>query len=146
MAALVFLSDMQKKNLIKEVEGGFWMRLQSSQESDIVKHGIPLNHSNWNFNVDCRIVILNIINLFCVIDVKIVKYLPDLKGLDQPTIAIVTSLFCEKIAVDAMIEEKITYVKYKTEGYVLIIKWCLMKVLIIRWCLMKDEFQLYCQA
>lgn len=122
MAALVFLSDMQKKNLIKEVEGGFWMRLQSSQESDIVKHGIPLNYSNRNFNVDCRIVILNIINLFCVIDVKIVKYLPDLKGLDQPTIAIVTSLFCEKIAVDAMIEEKITYVKYKTEGYVLIIK------------------------
>lgn len=122
MAALVFLSDMQKKNLIKEVEGGFWMRLQSSQESDIVKHGIPLNYSNRNFNVDCRIVILNIINLLCVIDVKIVKYLPDLKGLDQPTIAIVTSLFCEKIAVDAMIEEKITYVKYKTEGYVLIIK------------------------
>lgn len=122
MAALVFLSDMQKKNLIKEVEGGFWMRLQSSQESDIVKHGIPFNYSNRNFNVDCRIVILNIINLLCVIDVKIVKYLPDLKGLDQPTIAIVTSLFCEKIAVDAMIEEKITYVKYKTEGYVLIIK------------------------
>lgn len=32
--------------------------------------------------------------------------------------AIVTSLFCEKVAVDAMIEEKTTYVKYKTEGEV----------------------------
>lgn len=40
MAALVFLSDMQKKNLIKEVEGGYWMRLQKSQESEIIKHGL----------------------------------------------------------------------------------------------------------
>lgn len=39
MAALVFLSDMQKKQLIKEVEGGFWMRLQRSQETDAVSHG-----------------------------------------------------------------------------------------------------------
>lgn len=40
MAALVFLSAMQKKNLIKEVEGGYWMRLQKSQESEIIKHGL----------------------------------------------------------------------------------------------------------
>lgn len=87
MVALVFLSDMQKKNLIKEVEGGYWMRLQKSQESEIIKH-----------------------------EVKIVKHMPELKASEQPTIAIVTSLFCEKVAVDAMIEEKTTYVKYKTEG------------------------------
>lgn len=51
-----------------------------------------------------------------ILEVKIVKHMPELKASEQPTIAIVTSLFCEKEAVDAMIEEKTTYVKYKTEG------------------------------
>jgi len=34
----------------------------------------------------------------------------------QPTIAIITSLYCEKLAVDALIDDKITFVKCKTEG------------------------------
>lgn len=51
-----------------------------------------------------------------ILEVKIVKHMPELKASEQPTITIVTSLFCEKVAVDAMIEEKTTYVKYKTEG------------------------------
>ena len=42
--------------------------------------------------------------------------LPVLKGRDIPTIAVVTSLYCEKLAVDAMMEHKVSYVKYKTEG------------------------------
>lgn len=54
--------------------------------------------------------------LMNILEVKIVKHMPELKASEQPTIAIVTSLFCEKVAVDAMIEEKTTYVKYKTEG------------------------------
>lgn len=38
-----------------------------------------------------------------ILEVKIVKHMPELKASEQPTIAIVTSLFCEKVAVDAMI-------------------------------------------
>ena len=48
--------------------------------------------------------------------IKVVDNLPVLKGRDIPTIAIVTSLYCEKLAVDAMMEHKVSYVKYKTEG------------------------------
>jgi len=35
---------------------------------------------------------------------------------NQPTIAIITANYCEKMAVDAMMENKTTYVKYKTGG------------------------------
>lgn len=59
---------------------------------------------------------LSVCILMNILEVKIVKHMPELKASEQPTIAIVTSLFCEKVAVDAMIEEKTTYVKYKTEG------------------------------
>lgn len=34
----------------------------------------------------------------------------------QPTIAIITANYCEKLAVDAMMENKTTYVKFKTGG------------------------------
>lgn len=49
-------------------------------------------------------------------DVKMVEELPFLTHQQQPSIAIITSLYCEKLAVDAMIEEKATFVKYKTDG------------------------------
>ena len=35
---------------------------------------------------------------------------------DRPTVAIITALFVEKLAVDAMIEEKRTLKRYKTDG------------------------------
>ncbi|CAH1774230.1 unnamed protein product [Owenia fusiformis] len=38
------------------------------------------------------------------------------KKEDKPTIAIITSDYYEKLAVDSMIEDKTTFVKYKTEG------------------------------
>ena len=44
------------------------------------------------------------------------KNIPVLSGNEQPTVAIVTLLYCEKLAVDVMIDNKTTYVKYKTEG------------------------------
>lgn len=34
----------------------------------------------------------------------------------KPTVAIITSKYYEKLAVDAMMEDKTTFVKYKTEG------------------------------
>lgn len=34
----------------------------------------------------------------------------------QPTIAVITAQYCEKIAVDAMLENKETFVRYTTVG------------------------------
>lgn len=55
---------------------------------------------------------------FCVLlsEVKIVKQMPTQVHGSKPTVAIITSKYYEKLAVDAMMEEKTTFVKYKTEG------------------------------
>ena len=44
------------------------------------------------------------------------KDMPQLTGREQPTVAIITSLYCEKLAVDAMINDRTTFVKYKTDS------------------------------
>ncbi|XP_041371438.1 uncharacterized protein LOC121384991 isoform X2 [Gigantopelta aegis] len=49
-------------------------------------------------------------------EVQVVKQMPTIAANQQPTIAIITALYCEKLAIDAMMENKKTYVKYKTEG------------------------------
>ncbi|XP_022657328.1 uncharacterized protein LOC111265973 isoform X2 [Varroa jacobsoni] len=48
--------------------------------------------------------------------VKRVRQMPPVTRQQQPTIAIITAQFCEKVAVDAMIDDKNTFVRYKTEG------------------------------
>ena len=54
--------------------------------------------------------------LLCVTEVKVVKAMPQQAGSEKPTIAIITSKYYEKLAVDAMMENKTTYVKFKSEG------------------------------
>uniref|UniRef100_T1J663 Winged helix-turn-helix domain-containing protein n=1 Tax=Strigamia maritima TaxID=126957 RepID=T1J663_STRMM len=49
-------------------------------------------------------------------EVKVVRQMPTVVSNQQPTIAIITSQYCEKLAVDAMIENKDTYVRYTTVG------------------------------
>jgi nucleoside phosphorylase len=49
-------------------------------------------------------------------EVKIVKQMPVQTPGKKPTIAIITSKYYEKLAVDAMMDDKTTFVKYKTEG------------------------------
>lgn len=49
-------------------------------------------------------------------EVKIVQQMPTYIHGSKPTVAIITSKYYEKLAVDAMMEEKTTFVKYKTEG------------------------------
>ncbi|KAK2159516.1 hypothetical protein LSH36_151g00044 [Paralvinella palmiformis] len=49
-------------------------------------------------------------------EVKIVKQMPLQQGGDKPTVAIITFKYYEKMAVDAMMTNKTTFVKYKTEG------------------------------
>lgn len=44
------------------------------------------------------------------------KNIPSQIDGTKPTVAIITSKYYEKLAVDAMMENKTTFVKYKTEG------------------------------
>ncbi|KAL7296276.1 hypothetical protein TKK_0010511 [Trichogramma kaykai] len=48
--------------------------------------------------------------------IKVVKQMPQLSSAKQPTIAIITAQYCEKLAVDSMIENKETFVRYTTVG------------------------------
>ncbi|XP_064608502.1 uncharacterized protein LOC135472764 isoform X2 [Liolophura sinensis] len=48
--------------------------------------------------------------------IEMVERMPILDRRDQPQVAIITAFYCEKLAVDAMIEDKKTYVRYKSEG------------------------------
>ena len=50
--------------------------------------------------------------------------MPTLCSSRQPTIAVVTALYCEKQAVDAMMDNQETYVRYTTVGeleYIIIV-------------------------
>ncbi|XP_013411242.1 uncharacterized protein LOC106174272 isoform X2 [Lingula anatina] len=49
-------------------------------------------------------------------EVKVVKQMPIIQRAQQPTIAIITSNYYEKIAVDSMMEEKTTFMRYKGTG------------------------------
>ena len=44
------------------------------------------------------------------------KQMPMQHGSNKPTVAIITVKYYEKMAVDAMMTDKTTFVKYKTEG------------------------------
>lgn len=56
-------------------------------------------------------------------EIKVVKQMPTISSQKQPTIAIVTAQYCEKMAVDAMLENTETFVRYTTVGeYLLRIK------------------------
>ncbi|KAL4240103.1 hypothetical protein ACF0H5_000897 [Mactra antiquata] len=82
---VMMMKELEKSQHVREVEVGRWLRVQ---------HEIHYGSGH---------------------EMKLVKDLPQLTGREQPTIAIVTSLYCEKLAVDAMIDDKTTFVKYKTE-------------------------------
>ena len=45
-----------------------------------------------------------------------VQQQPKVSAMDQPTIAIITVNYYEKLAVDAMMTNKVTFVRHKPEG------------------------------
>lgn len=47
---------------------------------------------------------------------QVVKQMPTIASNKQPTIAVITAQYCEKLAVDAMLENKETFVRYTTVG------------------------------
>ncbi|XP_012271402.1 uncharacterized protein LOC105694878 isoform X2 [Orussus abietinus] len=50
------------------------------------------------------------------LSVQVVKQIPTMVSSKQPTIAIITAQYCEKLAVDSLIENKETFVRYTTVG------------------------------
>ena len=83
-----FLRDLFKRNLVKYFDNGnSWMR--------------------------------NIINVEDnnVHDVIMIQQQPKVAFEDQPTIAIITVNYYDKLAVDSMMTNKITFVRHKPEGY-----------------------------
>uniref|UniRef100_A0A2A4J236 Winged helix-turn-helix domain-containing protein n=1 Tax=Heliothis virescens TaxID=7102 RepID=A0A2A4J236_HELVI len=50
------------------------------------------------------------------VDTQVVKQMPQLCSSRQPSIAVITALYCEKQAVDAMMDNQETYVRYTTVG------------------------------
>lgn len=48
--------------------------------------------------------------------VREMKQMPVQQGLQKPSIAIITSSFFEKMAIDSMMSDKTTFVKFKQEG------------------------------
>lgn len=49
-------------------------------------------------------------------NVQVVRQMPTMASSKQPTIAVITAQYCEKLAVDSMLENKETYVRYTTVG------------------------------
>ncbi|XP_047737758.1 uncharacterized protein LOC108664786 isoform X2 [Hyalella azteca] len=49
-------------------------------------------------------------------DIQVVGQIPKMVRSKQPTIAIITAHYCEKLAVDAMISDQETFVRYTTVG------------------------------
>lgn len=45
-----------------------------------------------------------------------IQQMPTLSNTQQPSIAIITVNYYEKLAVDAMMSNKVTYVRHKPEG------------------------------
>ncbi|KAJ8667280.1 hypothetical protein QAD02_008942 [Eretmocerus hayati] len=50
------------------------------------------------------------------VQIQVVKQMPTMASAKQPTIAIITAQYCEKLAVDSLIENKETFVRYNTVG------------------------------
>ncbi|XP_054016260.1 uncharacterized protein LOC128896801 isoform X1 [Hylaeus anthracinus] len=48
--------------------------------------------------------------------IQVVKQMPTMASAKQPTIAIITAQYCEKLAVDSLIENRETFVRYTTVG------------------------------
>jgi len=94
----VLLRDLQERGMINDMGNGRWLRVQKITAPAEDKAGAqPIPESRTH-------------------KVQYVQHLPRLAAKDQPTIAVVTLLYAEKLAVDIMLDYKVTYVRYKTEG------------------------------
>ncbi|KAK2153442.1 hypothetical protein LSH36_297g03053 [Paralvinella palmiformis] len=97
------LAECSKKELVRELDGSRWIRVSTVRrkpKSESRLSGYSRLSSGFGSKHDFQVV----------------PQMPILPDRDQPTIAIITLLYCEKQAIDVMMENKTTYVRYKTEG------------------------------
>ncbi|ELU18921.1 hypothetical protein CAPTEDRAFT_210402 [Capitella teleta] len=102
--AVYVMTDLSSRGLIKEVEKGWWTREQPKKRrpqirSSTRKSQMPTLEDSIKSH-----------------EFKVVAHIPRLAPAKQPTVAIITLLYSEKLAVDAMMESKTTFIRYKTEG------------------------------
>ncbi|XP_055327513.1 uncharacterized protein LOC129580836 isoform X2 [Paramacrobiotus metropolitanus] len=86
------LMVLAQKGLIKQLDNGTWIRWSAPREAE----------SSLGQEAQTTFTIT--------------KHMPSLQPWEQPTIAVITALFCEKLAVDAMMDNKETFVRYQTQG------------------------------
>ncbi|XP_077291307.1 uncharacterized protein LOC143914814 isoform X2 [Arctopsyche grandis] len=75
-----------------------FQQLVQSGEIKAVEHGAYTRHHETDTHI------------------QVVKQMPTMISAKQPSIAIITALYCEKLAVDAMVDNKETFVRYTTVG------------------------------
>ncbi|KAF6774863.1 hypothetical protein AHF37_07130 [Paragonimus kellicotti] len=85
------------------------LQLEELEHRDLVQL-IPLEGKNVGFRRKIHLRNQE------VKEVKGTNNMQQVSVCEKPTIAIITNLLCEKLAVDAMIEQKTTFVRYRTEG------------------------------
>jgi len=94
-----FLQELISKNLVKSIQASGHNLQSSTSSPSRTSHSQVFTRVTENDT-----------------QVKVVKNMPKVIRSQQPTIAIITGQFAEKLAVDAMIDNKDTYVRFKTEG------------------------------
>ncbi|XP_055948172.1 uncharacterized protein LOC129981370 isoform X3 [Argiope bruennichi] len=99
------LMALQSRGLVKCLSNGNYMRT--------TKNDTENNYPALLRNIREQ---LRDISQYANEDVKMVKQMPMVAQSKQPVIAIITAQYSEKLAVDAMIDNKETFVKFKTEG------------------------------
>lgn len=85
----------------------------SWKEDDVVSHLIELQKRDLVKPVDNGAFTRQQSN---DVSITVVKQMPQMVSDKQPTIAVITAQYCEKLAVDAMLENKETFVRYTTVG------------------------------
>ncbi|KAF7259887.1 hypothetical protein EG68_02401 [Paragonimus skrjabini miyazakii] len=102
MDELVRILDVNDRKLLE-------LQLEELEQRDLVQL-IPLEGKNVGFRRKIHLRNQE------VKEVKGTNNMQQVSVCEKPTIAIITNLLCEKLAVDAMIEQKTTFVRYRTEG------------------------------
>lgn len=103
-----YLVELEEKNLVKHLDqdGQQWTRvIIAAEEED--------THSSLFFIFCLR---NNQIRVFLFTEVILYKSISELSDTFRPTIAIITVNYFEKLAVDAMIENKVTFIRHHKQG------------------------------
>lgn len=99
--------SLKSRGIIKSMEFNSFTRIhhEDTEIKVILIHILEVVYTYF-FSLNYTYFLLN----------QVVKQMPTIASNKQPTIAIITAQYCEKLAVDAMLENKETFVRYTTVG------------------------------